>query len=350
MIKKQAPLTTGERKGFFKNNTIMIEVEHLTKFYGLVPAVSDLSFQVGQGEVVGFLGPNGAGKTTTMKILTCFLPPTSGQARIDGLDISRDSLGVRQKIGYLPENNPLYSEMTVEGFLSFAAQAKGVPSRDAKTAAAKVAEDCGLGTVRGRIIGHLSKGFRQRVGLAQALLNDPPVLILDEPTIGLDPAQVIEIRQLIKSLGRERTILLSSHILPEISQVCQKVIILNQGRIVATDTVSSLTTQLQSSRKIKLILPRPAGGHPAHPGGHKRDSADRTQGRGGSLRTRNAERTGRPGGYQPGGRSAGLGPAGNARPGIKSGGNLCPVGDGRTNRRGTEAGKEPEMEKPGGES
>jgi len=235
----------------------MIEVEHLTKFYGLVPAISDLSFQVGQGEVVGFLGPNGAGKTTTMKILTCFLPPTSGQARIDGLDISRDSLEVRQKIGYLPENNPLYSEMTVEGFLSFAAQAKGIPSRAAKTAAAKVDEDCGLGPVRGRIIGHLSKGFRQRVGLAQALLNDPPVLILDEPTIGLDPAQVIEIRQLIKSLGRERTILLSSHILPEISQVCQKVIILNQGRIVATDTVSNLTAQLQNSRKIKLIVRGP---------------------------------------------------------------------------------------------
>jgi ABC-2 type transport system ATP-binding protein len=235
----------------------MIEVEHLTKFYGLVPAVSDLSFQVGQGEVVGFLGPNGAGKTTTMKILTCFLPPTSGQARIDGLDISRDSLGVRQKIGYLPENNPLYSEMTVERFLSFAAQAKSLPGREAKTAAARVAEDCGLDAVRGRIIGHLSKGFRQRVGLAQALLKDPPVLILDEPTIGLDPAQVIEIRQLIKSLGRERTILLSSHILPEISQVCQKVIILNQGRIVATDTVSSLTTQLQSSRKVKLVLRGP---------------------------------------------------------------------------------------------
>ncbi len=235
----------------------MIEVEHLTKYYGLVPAISDLSFKVGQGEVVGFLGPNGAGKTTTMKILTCFLPPTSGQARIDGLDISRDSLGVRQKIGYLPENNPLYSEMTVEGFLSFAAQAKGVPSRNAKTASAKVADDCGLGPVRERIIGHLSKGFRQRVGLAQALLNDPPVLILDEPTIGLDPAQVIEIRQLIKSLGRERTILLSSHILPEISQICQKVIILNQGHIVAIDTVSSLTTQLQSSRKLQLTIRGP---------------------------------------------------------------------------------------------
>jgi ABC-2 type transport system ATP-binding protein len=235
----------------------MIEVEHVTKFYGPVPAVADLSFQVGQGEVVGFLGPNGAGKTTTMKILTCFLPPTSGQARIDGLDVSRDSLEVRKKIGYLPENNPLYSEMTVEGFLSFAAQAKGIPSRNAKTATGKVADDCGLEPVRGRIIGHLSKGFRQRVGLAQALLNDPPVLILDEPTIGLDPAQVIEIRQLIKSLGRERTILLSSHILPEISQVCQKVIILNQGRIVATDTVSSLTAQLQSSRKIRLTVRGP---------------------------------------------------------------------------------------------
>ena len=207
----------------------MIEVDHLTKLYGPVPAISDLSFHIGQGEIVGFLGPNGAGKTTTMKVLTGFLPPTSGQARIHGFDIHRDFIKVREKIGYLPENNPLYAEMTAEAFLFFAARAKGLSKSTEGAAVSKVVEDCGLELVKGRIIGHLSKGFRQRVGLAQALLNNPPVLILDEPTIGLDPAQVVEIRQLIQSLGRERTILLSSHILPEVSQVCQKVIILKSG-------------------------------------------------------------------------------------------------------------------------
>ncbi|MBI5584647.1 MAG: ATP-binding cassette domain-containing protein [Deltaproteobacteria bacterium] len=235
----------------------MIEVEHLTKFYGPVPAIADLSFRIGQGEIVGFLGPNGAGKTTTMKVLTGFLPPTSGSARVDGLDISRQALQVKGKIGYLPENNPLSTEMTVESFLYFAAQAKGLPRAAAETAVSKAVADCTLEAVKGRIIGHLSKGFRQRVGLAQALLNNPPVLILDEPTIGLDPAQVVEIRQLIQSLGQERTILLSSHILPEVSQVCQKVIILNQGRIVATDTVAGLTAQLQNSRKVQLLVRGP---------------------------------------------------------------------------------------------
>jgi ABC-2 type transport system ATP-binding protein len=235
----------------------MIEVERLTKFYGLIPAISELSFTVGQGEVVGFLGPNGAGKTTTQKILTCFLPPTSGQARINGFDISKDSLKVRERVGYLPENVPLYREMTVDRFLSFAAQAKGVESREVKPALDKVLGDCGLEKVRKRIIGHLSKGFKQRVGLAQALLNNPPVLVLDEPTIGLDPAQVVEIRQLIRSLGQERTILLSTHVLPEVSQVCQRVIIVNQGRIVATDTVANLTAQLQTSRKILLTIQGP---------------------------------------------------------------------------------------------
>ncbi len=189
----------------------MIEVEQLTKYYGLLPAISDLSFTVSQGEVVGFLGPNGAGKTTTLKILTCFLPPSSGQARVNGLDVYQDSLKVRGLVGYLPESVPLYLEMTVDRFLSFAAQAKGVDPRRIKPAIDKVTDDCGLEKVRGRIIGHLSKGFKQRVGLAQALLNSPPVLILDEPTIGLDPAQVVEIRQLIRSLGQERTILLSTH-------------------------------------------------------------------------------------------------------------------------------------------
>ncbi len=235
----------------------MIEVEQLTKYYGLLPAISDLSFSVGQGEVVGFLGPNGAGKTTTLKILTCFLPPTSGKVRVNGLDVSQDSLKIREQLGYLPENVPLYNEMTVERFLAFAAQAKGIRAKAIKSSLDKVLEDCGLQKVRGRIIGHLSKGFKQRVGLAQALLNNPPVLILDEPTIGLDPAQVVEIRELIRSLGRERTIILSTHILPEVSQICQKVIIINRGRIVAIDTVSNLTAQVQTSRKIHLNIQGP---------------------------------------------------------------------------------------------
>ncbi|MEW6184652.1 MAG: ATP-binding cassette domain-containing protein, partial [Thermodesulfobacteriota bacterium] len=236
----------------------MIEVENLTKYYGFLPAVSDLSFSIGQGEVVGFLGPNGAGKTTTLKILTCFLPPTSGKARVNGWDISRNSLQVRQQIGYLPESVPLYTEMTVDRFLSFAAQAKGIGNREIKRALNNVLEDCGLLEVRTRIIGHLSKGYRQRVGLAQALLNNPPVLILDEPTIGLDPAQVVEIRDLIRTLGQERTIILSSHILPEVSQTCQRVIIVNKGRIVAVDTVSNLTSQIQTSRKLYLTIQGPA--------------------------------------------------------------------------------------------
>ena len=235
----------------------MIEVEQLTKYYGLLPAISDLSFSVGQGEVVGFLGPNGAGKTTTLKILTCFLPPTSGKARVNGLDVYQDSLKVREQVGYLPENVPLYNEMTVERFLAIAAQAKGIRAKAVKPALDKVIDDCGLQKVRGRIIGHLSKGFKQRVGLAQALLNNPPVLILDEPTIGLDPAQVVEIRELIRSLGRERTIILSTHILPEVSQICQKVIIINRGRIVAIDTVANLTAQVQTSRKIHLTIQGP---------------------------------------------------------------------------------------------
>jgi ABC-2 type transport system ATP-binding protein len=235
----------------------MIEVDQLTKTYGVLPAISNLSFTVHQGEIVGFLGPNGAGKTTTLKILTCFLPPTSGRARINGWDVSEESLKVRGVVGYLPENVPLYSEMTVDRFLSFAAQAKGVDSRKLKTAIDKVAGDCGLEKVRGRIIGHLSKGYKQRVGLAQALLNNPPVLILDEPTIGLDPTQVVEIRELIRSLGQERTILLSSHILPEVSQICQRVIIINRGRIITTDSVANLTTQFQTSRKIHLTIQGP---------------------------------------------------------------------------------------------
>ncbi|MBA4395567.1 MAG: MFS transporter, partial [Desulfobacca sp.] len=182
---------------------------------------------------------------------------TSGQARINGLDVSQDSLKVRAQVGYLPENVPLYQEMTVDRFLFFAARAKGMNPREIPPSLNKVLDDCGLEKVRGRIIGHLSKGFKQRVGLAQALLNNPPVLILDEPTIGLDPTQVVEIRQLIRSLGQERTIILSTHVLPEVSQICQRVIIINQGRIVATDTVSGLTNRLQTVRKIVLTVQGP---------------------------------------------------------------------------------------------
>jgi ABC-2 type transport system ATP-binding protein len=185
----------------------------------------------------------------------CFI--LSRICRINGLDVYRNSLKVRELVGYLPESVPIYTEMTVERFLSFAAQAKGVGSRGIKTSINKTLDECGLQKVRGRIIGHLSKGFKQRVGLAQALLNNPPVLILDEPTIGLDPAQVVEIRELIRSLGQERTIILSSHILPEVSQVCQRVIIINRGRIVAIDTVSNLTAQIQTSRKIHLTIQGP---------------------------------------------------------------------------------------------
>lgn len=228
----------------------MIEAEGLTKFYGSLAAIRDVTFRVEQGEVVGFLGPNGAGKSTAMRILTCFMPPTAGSARIDGLDCFDDSLKVRRKIGYLPENNPLYSDLTVRRFLVFAAEAKGIENRRIKSELARVMELCGLNKVANRIIGHLSKGYRQRVGLAQALLHNPSVLILDEPTIGLDPAQIVEIRRLIQDLREQHTILLSSHILPEVAQICQRVMIINNGRIVATDSPANLTSQLQKSSQI----------------------------------------------------------------------------------------------------
>jgi len=228
----------------------MIEAEGLTKFYGSLAAIRDVTFRVEQGEVVGFLGPNGAGKSTAMRILTCFMPPTAGSARIDGLDCFENSLQVRRKVGYLPENNPLYSDLTVRRFLVFAAEAKGIGNRRIKSELARVIEMCGLNKVADRIIGHLSKGYRQRVGLAQALLNNPSVLILDEPTIGLDPAQIVEIRRLIQDLREQHTILLSSHILPEVAQICQRVMIINNGRIVATDSPANLTSQLQKSSQI----------------------------------------------------------------------------------------------------
>jgi ABC-2 type transport system ATP-binding protein len=229
----------------------LIEVEGLSKLYGPMTAIRNVSLSVSKGEIVGFLGPNGAGKTTTMKILTCFMPPTDGRAVVNGFDIQKKPLEVRKSIGYLPENVPLYKIMTVQRFLQFAAQAKEVAAKEQIKAVEKVMTECGLEDVRHRIIGHLSKGYRQRVGIAQALINNPPILILDEPTIGLDPAQIVEIRALIKGLGEERTVVLSTHILPEASQICGRVIIINKGRIVATDTPENLRGKLQGSSRLK---------------------------------------------------------------------------------------------------
>jgi ABC-2 type transport system ATP-binding protein len=235
----------------------MIEANGLTKFYGPVAAIRDVTFEVKQGEVVGFLGPNGAGKSTTMRILTCFMPPTTGQARVAGLDCFEQSLQVRRKIGYLPENVPLYTELAVRHFLRFAAEAKGVEAKRVHQEIQRVLALCGLEKVANRIIGHLSKGYRQRVGLAQALLKNPEVLILDEPTIGLDPTQIIEIRRVIQELRGEHTILLSSHILPEVAQLCQRVLIINKGQIVTSDTPAALTGQLQKSSRISLQVRGP---------------------------------------------------------------------------------------------
>jgi ABC-2 type transport system ATP-binding protein len=232
----------------------MIEAEGLTKFYGSLPAIRDVTFQVERGEVVGFLGPNGAGKSTTIRILTCYMPPTIGAARVDGLDCFEQSLEVRRRVGYLPENVPLYTELTVNRFLRFAAGAKGVEAKRVGSEVNRVVGRCGLEKVANRIIGHLSKGYKQRVGLAQALISNPPVLVLDEPTIGLDPTQIIEIRRLIHELRQEHTILLSSHILPEVAQICQRVMIINKGRIIATDSPSNLTSELQKSAHIHLQI------------------------------------------------------------------------------------------------
>jgi gliding motility-associated transport system ATP-binding protein len=219
----------------------MIEVANLSKRYGDLAAVRDVSFTAADGEILGFLGPNGAGKTTTMRIITGFMPATTGTVRVDGFDVFEQSNEVRRRIGYLPENPPLYGDMAVAPYLRFVARLKGMARAQIADAIDRVLETCGLTGVRDRLLAHLSKGFRQRVGLAQALIHDPPVLVLDEPTIGLDPRQIIEIRQLIKTLGRKRTVVLSTHILPEVSQVCDKVVIINDGRIVVEDMLANLT-------------------------------------------------------------------------------------------------------------
>jgi ABC-2 type transport system ATP-binding protein len=236
----------------------MIEVEQLSKAYGPIKAIEDISFTVEKGEILGFLGPNGAGKSTTMRILTCFMPPTSGTARIAGFDVFKDSLQVRRCIGYVPENAPLYTDMPVASFLKFVGEIKGLSRRERLRQVGQVMEVCGIKDVQRRYIGKLSKGYRQRVALAQALVGNPDVLILDEPTIGLDPRQIIDIRQLIKGFAGQKTVILSTHILPEVSMTCQRVIIINRGRLVAVDTPENLTTKLQKSSRLLVRVEGPA--------------------------------------------------------------------------------------------
>jgi len=232
----------------------MIEVEHLSKIYGTTPAIQDITFSVAAGEILGFLGPNGAGKTTTMRILTGYLPATTGTACIAGYDVHEDSMAVRKRIGYLPETPPLYPGMTVQQFLYFVARIKGVAAGDrAKYVSVAIAR-CNLEEKRDVLIRKLSKGFRQRVGIAQAIVHNPPVIVLDEPTVGLDPRQIIDVRNLIRSLAGDRTIVLSTHILPEVSMTCDRVTIVNRGRVVATDTPERLMTQLAGSSSYELEL------------------------------------------------------------------------------------------------
>lgn len=224
----------------------MIEVEQLSKTYGTTAAIQDVTFAVEPGEILGFLGPNGAGKTTTMRILSGYLPATSGTAKVAGYEVHEQSMAVRQRIGYLPETPPLYTEMTVEGFLHFVARIKGVNAVDRPQKVDLALAKTGLGDRRTTLIRKLSKGYRQRVGIAQAIVHDPPVIILDEPTVGLDPRQIIEVRNLIKNLAGEHTVILSTHILPEVSMTCSRVAIINKGRIVATNSPAGLLTQLNS--------------------------------------------------------------------------------------------------------
>ncbi|MBV6627737.1 MAG: ABC transporter ATP-binding protein [Rivularia sp. (in: Bacteria)] len=230
----------------------MIEVEHLNKVYGSASAIEDVTFNVEEGEILGFLGPNGAGKTTTMRILTGYLPATSGTARIAGFDVHEDSLAVRQKIGYLPENPPLYPEMSVQGFLFFVARIKGISAGDRKAKVAAAMERCNLTDKRHVLIRKLSKGYRQRVGIAQAIVHDPPAIILDEPTVGLDPRQIIDVRNLIKSLAGTHTIIISTHILPEVSMTCNRVAIINSGKIVTTNTLDNLMSELTGGSGYQL--------------------------------------------------------------------------------------------------
>jgi len=233
------------------SSTFMLEVSNLNKKFGDVHAVKNLNLQIRKGEIFGFLGPNGAGKTTTMKMVTCLIPPTSGTVKVDGHDTSSDSMYVRKKIGYLPENNPLYNDMTVEEYLRFVAEVRGIKGEKQTTRVNELYGICSLGKMANRQIGNLSKGYRQRVGFAQALMHDPDLLILDEPMSGLDPNQIVEIRNLIKKMGQQKTVVYCSHILSEVSATCDRILIINDGQVVASGTPDELTAK--SSRGSRYI-------------------------------------------------------------------------------------------------
>lgn len=238
-------------------NLNMIEVTDLSKSYGPIQALQGITFSVKKGEVVGFLGPNGAGKSTTMKIITGSMAPTSGSAKVAGFDVFEDPIEVKKRIGYLPENPPVYGDMNIESYLAFVARLKGVEKSKVKSQVEKAIEKTDLGSVRRRLIQNLSKGYRQRVGIAQALVSDPEILILDEPTSGLDPRQVAEVRSLIQELKGEHTIILSTHILPEVQAMCERIIIINRGRIVAQDSLEGLASRMAGTLELKVRVARP---------------------------------------------------------------------------------------------
>jgi ABC-2 type transport system ATP-binding protein len=237
----------------------VIEVSELSKHYGDVVAVENISFKAEKGVILGFLGPNGAGKTTTMRMLTCYLPPSHGEAKVAGFDIVEESMEVRKRIGYLPEQPPVYHDMTVGSYLRFVAKIKGVPGPKLNSRLDDTMEKTGIAHHRDTVIGHLSKGYRQRVGLAQALVHEPEVLILDEPTVGLDPKQIIEIREVIKGLGGDHTVILSTHILPEVSMTCGQLVIINNGRIAGEGTPESLMAQLKEGEVLRAHIDGPPG-------------------------------------------------------------------------------------------
>jgi ABC-2 type transport system ATP-binding protein len=251
----------------------LIQADRLTKVYGNRVAVWQVSFDVAKGEILGFLGPNGAGKTTTMRMLTGFVPPSSGTATLAGFDVSRRPLEAKARLGYLCEMPPVYREMVVRRYLRFVAEIKRVPSGKRKALVDRAVDLCGLGEVAHRVIGHLSKGFRQRVGLAQAILHQPDVLVLDEPTVGLDPKQIIEIRQVIKGLGGEQTVILSTHILPEVTMTCSRVVIINEGQVVAQDSIENLTEGMGRWQSVRVRVARDLEGTKARlqaiPGVHE---------------------------------------------------------------------------------
>ena len=242
----------------------MIKVEHLTKLYARTVAVNNVSFEIEKGQIVGFLGPNGAGKTTTMRVLTCFLPPTAGTANVAGFDVLEHPLEVKRRIGYLPETPPLYPEMEVDEYLRFTGRLKGISPGDIASRVNDVVGRCALADVRSKLIGKLSKGYRQRVGLAQAIIHNPDVLILDEPTAGLDPKQIIAIRDLLRDQAVEHTIIVSTHILSEVESSCERVIIIDKGKVKANDTIANLTTRPRDTETVALEVVT-AGGKPDLP-------------------------------------------------------------------------------------